>query len=112
MARMSKTDMAAEEVVQDAPTNAPAAKEVEADKAPRAKRLKHWKITFHGKGAPVEIGHNYRMNVYPLNVETTIDENYLDVLRNSTTMTRQQDGAGNWENVSIPTYQYTLGEQV
>ena len=112
MARMSKIDMAAEDGAKEAQVDAPAAREPEAEKAPRAKKLKQWKITFHGKGAPVEIGHNYRMNVYPLNVETVIDENYLDVLRNSTTMTRQQDGAGNWENVSIPTYQYTLGEQV
>jgi len=83
-----------------------------AEQVTKAKKLKVYRITFHGKGAPVEIGHNYKMNSYPLNVPTTIDENYLDSLRRATTETRVQDEAGNWSNVSIPTYQYTLGEPV
>lgn len=109
MPRKAQETAQAEEGQEQAAAAPAAAPEPKAEKP---KKLKQYKITFHGKGAPVEIGHNYRLNTYPLNVETTIDENYLDVLRNSTAMTRQQDEAGNWTNVSIPTYQYTLGEQV
>ncbi|MET3372018.1 hypothetical protein ABIC89_001059 [Variovorax boronicumulans] len=70
--------------------------------------LKKHRITFHGQGAPVEIGHNYKINAYPRNIPTTIDENFLDALRHAVTHTRVQDEEGNWSDVSIPTYQYTL----
>ena len=97
---------------QDPEVGAAESEATPAPKAEKSKKLRQYKITFHGDGAPVEIGHNYRMNIYPRNVETTIDENYLDVLRQSVTKTRKQDGMGNWSDVAIPTYSYTLGEQV
>jgi hypothetical protein len=76
--------------------------------APRAKKLKTYTITFHGEGGDVEIGHNYKMNLYKRNVPTTIDENYLNVLKASVVTTQIQDSDGNWKAVSIPTFQYTL----
>lgn len=72
------------------------------------KALKQYKITFHGEGGDVEIGFNYKLNLYKRNVETTIDENYLNVLKHSVITTQVQDAEGNWKKVSIPTYQYTL----
>ena len=75
---------------------------------PAKKALKQYKITFHGKGPDVEIGHNYKLNLYKRNVPTTIDENYLSVLKHAVTTTQIQDEDGKWQNVSIPTYQYTV----
>lgn len=75
---------------------------------PAKKALKQYKITFHGEGAPVEIGHNYKLNTYPRNVQTTIDENFLGSLKASVITTRIQDAEGKWQNVSIPTHQYTI----
>lgn len=109
MPRKAQDTAPTDEVGTEAAAAPAAAPEPRAEKP---KKIKQFKITFHGDGAPVEIGHNFRMNVYPRNIETTIDENYLDVLRHSITATRRQDEAGNWQNVSIPTYQYTLGEQI
>lgn len=79
---------------------------------PVKKALRKWKITFHGEGGDVEIGHNYRLNVYKRNVETEIDENYLGVLREAVIHTVVEDENGKRRNVSIPTVSYTLGEQV
>lgn len=83
-----------------------------AEQAAKAKKLKVYRITFHGQGAPVEIGHNYKINAYPRNIPTLIDENYLDSLRHATTETRIQDENNKWCDVTIPTYQYTIGETV
>jgi hypothetical protein len=78
----------------------------------KPKKLKQYKITFHGEGGDVEIGHNHKLNLYKRNVETTIDENYLNVLKDSVITTRVQDAEGKWKAVTIPTHQYSLGEQV
>lgn len=111
MARMSKSNPAVEESqVEDEQPQVE--EQASAPAAPRSKKLKQYKITFHGEGGDVEIGHNFKMNLYKRNVETVIDENYLDVLRQSVTTTVTQDSAGNWKPVSIPAYQYSLGEQV
>ena len=75
---------------------------------PAKKALKQYKITFHGKGPDVEIGHNYKLNLYKRNVQTSIDENYLDVLRKAVITTVVQDESGKWQNVTIPTIEYTL----
>lgn len=84
--------------------------EVTLPTAPRSKKLKQYRITFHGEGGDIEIGHNYKLNLYKRNVPTTIDENYLNVLKASVVTTQIQDSDGNWKSVSIPTYQYTLEE--
>ncbi|MDB5887022.1 MAG: hypothetical protein JWR74_3193 [Polaromonas sp.] len=81
---------------------------IESPAKAKAKALKQYKITFHGKGGDVEIGHNFKLNVYKRNVETTIDENFLDVLKHTVISTIVQDENGKKETVSIPTYQYTV----
>lgn len=92
---------------------------VKAEKKP----LKKWKITFHsGEGenadhSDIEIGHNYKINVYKRNVETTIDENFLGSLRaaviNTVITTVSEDGKSKTtQAVTIPRFAYTLGEQV
>jgi hypothetical protein len=85
--------------------------EVKADK-PAKKALRRWKITFHGEGGDVEIGHNARLNVYKRNVETEIDENYLGVLKDAVITTVVEDENGKRRQVTIPTVSYTLGEQI
>lgn len=79
---------------------------------PAKKALRKWKITFHGEGGDVEIGHNARLNVYKRNVETVIDENYLGVLKDAVIHTVVEDENGKRREVTIPTISYTLGEQV
>lgn len=85
--------------------------EVKAEK-PAKKQLRKWKITFHGEGGDVEIGHNARLNVYKRNVETVIDENYLGVLKDAVIQTVVEDENGKRRHVTIPTISYTLGEQI
>jgi hypothetical protein len=65
--------------------------------------LKQYKITFHGEGGDIEIAHNYKLNLYKRNVETTIDEHYLSVLKDAVVKT-VVDG----KPVSIPMYNYTV----
>jgi hypothetical protein len=81
-----------------------------AEQAAPAKQLKQYRITFHGEGGDVEIGHNYKLNLYKRNVPTTIDANYLNVLKHSVITTQIQDSDGKWKAVSIPTFQYTVEE--
>lgn len=83
------------------------------------KALKKWKITFHsGEGdkpdnSDVEISHNFRLNVYKRNVETTIDENFLAVLKDAVIHTNiKNDETGVVTAVTIPRFSYSLGEQV
>lgn len=83
-------------------------KPVKAEK----KGLRKWKITFHGEGGDVEIGHNARLNVYKRNVETVIDENYLGVLKDAVIHTIVEDAEGKRRQVTIPTISYSLGEEV
>lgn len=77
-------------------------------KTEKPKALKVYKITFHGEGGNIEIGHNYKLNSYPRNIETTIDENYLGVLKASVIHTTTQDAEGNNKDVKFPSYSYTL----
>ena len=65
--------------------------------------LKQYKITFHGEGGDVEIAHNYRLNLYKRNVETTIDENFLAVLKDAVVQT-VVDG----KEVRIPMHSYSI----
>ena len=70
--------------------------------------LKQYKITFHGEGGDVEIAHNFKLNLYKRNVETTIDENYLGVLKDAVVNTTVKDDKGNDQAVRIPMYSYTV----
>ena len=65
--------------------------------------LKQYKITFHGDGGDVEIAHNFKLNVYKRNVETTIDEHFLAVLKDAVVQT-VVDG----KEVRIPMYSYSV----
>jgi len=80
----------------------------ETIEAPVKVALKQYKITFHGEGGDVEIGHNYKLNIYKRNVETTIDENYLAVLKNAVVETEVEDATGLRKQVRIPQFQYTV----
>lgn len=81
---------------------------IEKPAAKEKKALKQYKITFHGEGGDVEVGHNFKLNLYKRNVETTIDENFLGVIKDAviTTTVRGDDGVN--RHVSIPQYQYTV----
>lgn len=86
---------------------------IESTEAPakasrKAPALKQYKITFHGEGGDIEVGHNFKLNLYKRNVETTIDENYLGVIRDAVIQTEVQDESGKRRNVRIPAYQYTV----
>ena len=70
--------------------------------------LKQYKITFHGEGGDVEIAHNYKLNVYKRNVETTIDEHFLAVVKDAVVNTTSKDENGKVRAVSIPQFQYTV----
>ncbi len=70
--------------------------------------LKQFKITFHGEGGNVEIGHNYKLNSYPRNVETTIDENFLGVVKAAVVTTTIKDNAGKETTVAVPQFSYTV----
>lgn len=71
--------------------------------------LKQYKITFHGEGGDVEIAHNFKLNVYKRNVETTIDENFYGVLKHAVVHTQVKDEkTGKMTDVSMPQYNYTV----
>lgn len=76
--------------------------------ATKAKKLKQYKITFHGEGHDVEVVHNFVLNVYKRNVETTIDENFLGVVRDAVITTHVQDENGKRREVKIPQFSYTV----
>jgi hypothetical protein len=70
--------------------------------------LKQYKITFHGEGGDVEIAHNFKLNVYKRNVETTIDENFLGVIKNAVVYTQIKGDDGKMKPVTIPQFSYTV----
>ena len=80
----------------------------EVAEKPAKSKVKMYKITFHGEGGDIEIGHNFKLNLYKRNVETTIDENFLGVLKDAVIQTSVQDADGKWKQVSIPAYQYSI----
>ena len=86
----------------------------EASKVEKAEKpaLKKYKITFHGEGGDVEIGHNFKLNLYKRNVETVIDENFLGVLKAAVVETFVEDANGVRKNVRIPQYQYTVDGEI
>jgi hypothetical protein len=80
----------------------------EAKPEAKAKKLKQYKITFHGEGHDVEVVHNFVLNVYKRNVETTIDENFLGVVRDAVITTQVQDESGKRKDIRIPQFNYTV----
>ena len=82
--------------------------DAEAKAKPKAKALKQYKITFHGEGGDIEISHNFKLNVYKRNVETTIDENYLAVAKDAVVDTEIEDENGKRHRVRIPQLSYTV----
>lgn len=80
----------------------------EAKPEAKAKKLKQYKITFHGEGHDVEVVHNFVLNVYKRNVETTIDENFLGVVRDAVITTQVQDESGKRKDIRIPQFNYTI----
>lgn len=84
----------------------------ETAKPTKAKAPKQFKITFHGEGGDVEIAHNFKLNVYKRNEETTIDEHFLGVLRHAVVQTQVQGEDGKMKNVTIPQYSYTVHGEV
>ena len=48
------------------------------------------------------------LNVYKRNVETTIDENFLGVVRDAVITTHVQDENGKRREVRIPQFNYTV----
>lgn len=84
------------------------ATETEVKGKAKKEPLKQYKITFHGEGGDVEVGHNFKLNLYKRNVETTIDENFLNVVKDAVITTTTQGEDGKARNVSIPQYSYTV----
>jgi hypothetical protein len=93
-------------------TDKPVEKTSDKAEKPAKKALKKYEITFHGEGGDVEIGHNFKLNIYKRNVKTVIDENFLGVLRDAVITTVVEDADGKRKNVTIPQYSYTLGEAI
>lgn len=77
-------------------------------KPARKKDLKRFLITFTGEGGDVMIGHNYKLNVYQRNVQVEIDENYLQVVKDSVVTSDVPDGKGGFITKRNPVYQYEL----
>ena len=48
------------------------------------------------------------LNVYKRNVETTIDENFLGVVRDAVITTQVQDESGKRKDIRIPQFNYTV----
>lgn len=69
----------------------------------KASAPKQYKIVFHGEGGDIEIAHNFKLNVYKRNVETTIDEHFLGVLKHAVVHTVVDD-----KPVTIPQHNYTV----
>ena len=79
----------------------------------RTKKLKQYAITFHSgeekeEAADVVIGHNCKLNRYQRNVKTTIDENFLSVLKDAVIHTTMKKDDGTEVSVTIPRFSYTV----
>ena len=67
--------------------------------------------TYRSAAAPdleYDTDHNFKLNLYKRNEWTTIDENYLSVLRAAVVETIVQDSDGKNKSVRVPMYQYEL----
>lgn len=80
----------------------------------KTRKPKMYSITFHsGEGKEeaedVVIGWNCKLNRYKRNVKTTIDENFLGVLKDAVIHTKIKDLEKNTEvEVTIPRFSYTV----
>ena len=86
------------------------AKAKAAAKAPKAKG-KTYTVTIHsnnGDNSDVLLGHNYVLNQYKRNVPVQMNENFLQVLKDSVVQTTVQSADGVNSSVSIPQYAYTV----
>lgn len=77
------------------------------------KALKQFKITFHSgeeksEAEDVIIGHNCKMNRWQRDVESTIDENFLGVLKDAVVKTMLKGSDGVEREVTIPRFSYTV----
>jgi len=72
-----------------------------------AKELKKYMITFHGEGGDIEVGHNFKLNLYKRNVPVEIDEHFLGVVKAAVVETFIEVD-GKRKQVTIPQYQYTV----
>lgn len=77
------------------------------------KPLKMYKIVFHsGEGKDeaedVIIGWNCKMNRWQRDVESTIDENFLGVLKDAVVKTILKGEDGKEREVTIPRFSYTV----
>lgn len=84
------------------------ANEPEVKAKAKKEPLKQYKITFHGEGGDVEVGHNFKLNLYKRNVETTIDENFLGVIKDAVITTEIKGDDGVVRKATIPQYSYTV----
>ena len=73
-----------------------------------AKELKQYLITFNGDGGDVEIGHNFKMNLYKRNTPAPIDELFLGVVKDAVVMSMVKDDKGVERLVRTPVYNYTV----
>ncbi len=83
------------------------------EKPVKKSALKQYKITFHSgdakeETADVVIGHNCKLNRYQRNVPTTIDENFLSVLKDAVIHTTVKNEAGEQVSVTIPRFSYSV----
>lgn len=83
-----------------------------ATKDTTAPAPKQFRITFHGQGGDIEVAHNFTLNVYKRNVETTIDEHFLGVIKDAVVQTQVQSEDGKMVNVTIPQHSYTVHGEV
>lgn len=77
------------------------------------KALKQFKIVIHSGEAKSEaedvvIGHNCKLNRYQRDVEATIDENFLGVLKDAVIKTTVKGEDGVEREVTIPRFSYTV----
>lgn len=77
------------------------------------KALKQFKITFHSsedktEAEDVVIGHNCKLNRYQRDVATTIDENFLAVLKDAVIKTVVKGNDGVEREVTIPRFSYSV----
>ena len=87
-------------------------KAVDVEKSPepkaRKKELKRYMITFLGEGGDVEIGHNFKLNVYQRNVPVEIDENFLQVVKDAVVTSDVPNGQGGFVTKRKPVYQFEV----
>ena len=75
---------------------------------PMTAKLKQYLITFNGEGGDVEVGHNFKMNLYKRNTPAPIDELFLGVVKDAVVISMVKDDKGVERQVKTPLYNYTV----